>query len=77
MYPQRVNRQRRVLDIEFNFSDASRGGGGRGEGRGGRGRGEGRGGRGGRDRERRGGDKKVNNKMGGGRGVSSKQNLFI
>lgn len=43
MYPQRVGRQQRVLDIQFNFNDGRRGGGG---GFGGRGRG-GPGGRGG------------------------------
>lgn len=36
MYPQRVGRQQRVLDIQFNFNDGRRGGGG---GFGGRGRG--------------------------------------
>ncbi|XP_012278169.1 plasminogen activator inhibitor 1 RNA-binding protein isoform X2 [Orussus abietinus] len=38
-YPQRVGRQKRVLDIEFQFSDSRRGSGGRGSrgGRGGRG----------------------------------------
>lgn len=39
MYPQRVGRQQRVLDIQFNFNDGRRGGpggfGGRGGGRGG------------------------------------------
>ena len=39
-YPQRVGRQKHVLDIDIHFSDARRGGrGGRGAGRGGRGRG--------------------------------------
>jgi len=42
LYPQRVNRQKRLMDIEINFADASRGGpaggrGGRGGPRGGRG----------------------------------------
>ncbi len=58
LYPQRVNRQRHLMDIEINFGEANRGGGTSG-GRGGRG-----GPRGGRDRprgERRGG-------AGGGRG---------
>lgn len=38
MYPQRVGRQQRVLDIQFNFNDGRRGGGfgGRGRGRGSR-----------------------------------------
>lgn len=36
MYPQRVGRQQRLLDIQFNFNDGRRGGfGGRGRGRGG------------------------------------------
>ena len=35
-YPQRVGRQKRVFDIDIQFSDSRRGGGGRG-GRGGRG----------------------------------------
>ncbi|KAL7739668.1 hypothetical protein ACLKA6_012223 [Drosophila palustris] len=36
MYPQRVGRQQRVLDIQFNFNDGRRGGGkGFGSGRGG------------------------------------------
>lgn len=48
MYPQRVGRQKHVLDIEFHFNDARRGGGGGGIGRGGRGGGgRGRGGPGG------------------------------
>lgn len=39
-YPQRVGRQKHVLDIDIHFSDARRGGrGSRGGGRGGRGRG--------------------------------------
>ncbi|XP_045491499.1 plasminogen activator inhibitor 1 RNA-binding protein-like [Colias croceus] len=40
-YPQRVGRQKRVLGIEFTFTDGARRGGtgGRGRGRGGRGRG--------------------------------------
>ncbi|XP_057319855.1 plasminogen activator inhibitor 1 RNA-binding protein-like isoform X2 [Microplitis mediator] len=38
-YPQRVGRQKRVYDIEIQFSDSRRGAGGRG-GRGGRGRGD-------------------------------------
>ncbi|CAF4958673.1 plasminogen activator inhibitor 1 RNA-binding protein-like [Pieris napi] len=40
-YPQRVGRQKRLLGIEFTFSDGTRRGapGGRGRGRGGRGRG--------------------------------------
>ena len=51
LYPQRVNRQKRVLDIEFSFSDqgSSRGGGERGGFRGGRGERGGRGGGRGRD----------------------------
>lgn len=38
MYPQRVGRQQRVLDIQFNFNDGRRGAGfgGRGRGRGSR-----------------------------------------
>ncbi|VVC98401.1 plasminogen activator inhibitor 1 RNA-binding protein-like [Leptidea sinapis] len=44
-YPQRVGRQKRLLGIEFTFSDGARRGGPgpRGRGRGGRGRGVGRG----------------------------------
>lgn len=41
-YPQRVGRQKHILEIEFTFNDARRGGGG------GRGRGRGRGNMGGR-----------------------------
>lgn len=37
MYPQRVGRQQRVLDIQFNFNDGRRLGGFGGRGRGGRG----------------------------------------
>lgn len=33
MYPQRVGRQKHVLDIEFHFNDGRRGGLGRGRGR--------------------------------------------
>jgi plasminogen activator inhibitor 1 RNA-binding protein len=41
-YPQRVGRQKHLLDIDIHFSDARRGGRGRGGGRGGgRGRGGG------------------------------------
>ncbi|KAL9898310.1 LOW QUALITY PROTEIN: intracellular hyaluronan-binding protein 4.L-like, partial [Glossina fuscipes fuscipes] len=43
MYPQRVGRQQRILDIQFNFNDGRR----IGSGFGGRGRGGGRGGGGG------------------------------
>uniref|UniRef100_A0A1A9X291 Hyaluronan/mRNA-binding protein domain-containing protein n=1 Tax=Glossina brevipalpis TaxID=37001 RepID=A0A1A9X291_9MUSC len=43
MYPQRVGRQQRILDIQFNFNDGRR----IGSGFGGRGRGGGRGGAGG------------------------------
>lgn len=43
-YPQRVGRQKHILDIQFTFNDARRGGGtGRGWGRGRGGRGQGRG----------------------------------
>merc|ERR1711973_683068 len=44
VYPQRANRQKHLLDIDFHFADQQSGrGGGRGRGRGGRG-GRGRGG---------------------------------
>ena len=46
VYPQRANRQKHILDIDFHFADQPGAGGGRGGG-GGRGRGRGRGGRGG------------------------------
>lgn len=75
LYPQRVNRQKRVLDIEFSFTDnnAQRGGreGGRG-GRGGRGRGGDRRDRPEGDRRRgpRGGDRK------GGRGGGAAPNVM-
>merc|ERR1719266_465063 len=46
LYPQRSNRQKKILDIEFSFNDPN---GPAGQDRGGRGRG-GRGGRGGRER---------------------------
>jgi len=76
VYPQRANRQKHLLDIDFHFADqqAMRGGGrGRGRGRGGReGRGGGRGApRGGREGEappRRGGAR-------GGRGDSQQFRL--
>lgn len=61
VYPQRANRQKHLLDIDFHFADQQpmRGGRGRGRGRGGRdGRGGGRGAPRGRDGEappRRGG----------------------
>ncbi|XP_014222838.1 plasminogen activator inhibitor 1 RNA-binding protein-like isoform X1 [Trichogramma pretiosum] len=48
-YPQRVGRQKHLLDIDIQFSDSRRSAGGRG-GRGGRGRGERSGGRGGFNR---------------------------
>lgn len=48
-YPQRVGRQKHLLDIDIQFSDSRRSAGGRG-GRGGRGRGERTGGRGGFNR---------------------------
>jgi len=47
LYPQRVNRLKRITDIEINFADSSRGGPGNAGGRG-----AGRGNRGGRDRPR-------------------------
>lgn len=68
LYPQRVHRQKKLVDIEFSFADLNRGGGG---GRGGRGgRGGGREGRGGRDRRREGGDRgdRGDRGEGGGRG---------
>lgn len=34
MYPQRVGRLQRIVDIQFNFNDGRRGGFGRGRGRG-------------------------------------------
>ena len=68
LYPQRVNRQKRVLDINFQFNSEQGGrggpGGGRGERRGGRGGdrrgdrgGERRGDRGDREDRRGGGDR--------------------
>lgn len=74
LYPQRVNRQKRVLDIQFNFADASRNGpapGGRG-GRGGRGGGgERRGGPGGGGGEER-GERRERGPGGQGRGGERK-----
>lgn len=55
-YPQRVGRQKHVLDIDIHFNDARRGGGGRGRGArsGPRGNRTNRGGGGGGDRQERG-----------------------
>lgn len=53
MYPQRVGRLQRVLDIEFHFNDGRRGGLGRGRGRGPRGQGAGRQGRGPRNADQK------------------------
>jgi len=63
LYPQRVGRQQRVLDIQFNFNDGRRGPGGFG-GRGGRGGPRPGGGFGGPRTE--GGNREGGNREGGG-----------